>query len=590
MAEEAFLHYTGWILAALAVWIVARCARALLASAEREIWAFLSPGKGDKLPLERWECVIGRSARADVVLSDPAAEPTHALLCRGTDGNWTVTDLSRGSAVLLGGEAVKGSAPLKSGDRLKLGKTSLRFTALAAPQHPDAEGRPVRRANSAATLFLLTFFELAMLGQHCFTASPEHRAGVLLAFALLIALGWAAYFIGRGAGAWRFEPEILALFLTAVGFSVAASSVPEAMAKQSALFILALAGYFLLGLWLRESDRVALVRPYMAGAAIVFLGLTLVMSESVMGAKNWLTVAGGSLQPSEFVKIAFVYAGAAGLDRMYKRGSLLLFTVFSAVCVGTLALMGDFGTALVFFTAYLVISFMRSGSFFLLALSLAGVGAAVAAVLTLRPYVAQRFASWGHVWSDPLGAGYQQVRAMSAMAAGGLFGRGAGSGWLTGIVAADTDLVFGVVCEELGLITGVCCVAALGLLCLYCWRCAGAGRLAWYVTAGCAAAAIYMVQLCLNVFGSMDLLPFTGVTFPFVSRGGSSLIACWGLLAFVKAADGRGVLNTAADKKPPVAKPTTAKKPAAKPAPAKPASAPKKAPSGQAAKKKGAGK
>ena len=128
---------------------------------------------------------------------------------------------------------------------------------------------------------------------------------------------------------------------------------------------------------------------------------------------------------------------------------------------------------------------------------------------------------------------------MSAAAAGGLFGRGAGAGWLKNVFAANTDMVFGVVCEELGLIVGLCCVLSLLLLAVFSVRSASAGRSSYYVIASCATVTIFMAQLALNVFGSLDLLPFTGVTFPFVSKGGSSLISCWGMLAFIKAGDTR---------------------------------------------------
>ena len=85
----------------------------------------------------------------------------------------------------------------------------------------------------------------------------------------------------------------------------------------------------------------------------------------------------------------------------------------------------------------------------------------------------------------------------------------------------------------------VCAVLAIALLVCFAVRAAARGRSAYYVIAACAAAGMMAAQLALNVFGSTDLLPFTGVTFPFVSRGGSSLISCWALLAFIKAADTR---------------------------------------------------
>ncbi|MDO4749642.1 MAG: FtsW/RodA/SpoVE family cell cycle protein, partial [Eubacteriales bacterium] len=331
----------------------------------------------------------------------------------------------------------------------------------------------------------------------------------------------------------------IAFFLSAVGLSVSASSVPEDMVKQCILLLAGIVLFFLLGWWLRSPRRIRSTRWLAAAAAVGLLALNLVLSEAVFGAKNWLTIGGFSFQPSEFVKILYVYAGAATLDRLFRRRNLFMFIAFSAVCVGALALMGDYGTAVVFFVGFLVISFMRSGSFATVFLAVSGAGLAGFLVLSVKPYIAQRFAAWGHVWEDPLGRGYQQVRAMSAAASGGLFGQGAGDGWLVDIVAADTDLVFAVVCEELGLLIAVFCIAAVLLLAAFAVRSAAAGRSAYFVIAACAAVSMMMCQLGLNVFGSLDILPFTGVTFPFVSRGGSSLISCWALLAFIKAADTR---------------------------------------------------
>ena len=93
--------------------------------------------------------------------------------------------------------------------------------------------------------------------------------------------------------------------------------------------------------------------------------------------------------------------------------------------------------------------------------------------------------------------------------------------------------------EELGLIVALLAVLGIVILAFFTVKNAADGRSSFYVIAACAAVSMMLTQLALNVFGSLDILPFTGVTFPFVSKGGSSLIACWGLLAFIKASDTR---------------------------------------------------
>ena len=128
---------------------------------------------------------------------------------------------------------------------------------------------------------------------------------------------------------------------------------------------------------------------------------------------------------------------------------------------------------------------------------------------------------------------------MSASASGGLAGVGVGSGWLRRVVAADTDLVFGVVCEEWGLLIAIITVVCICALAAFTIKSAANGRSSFYVIAACAAVSMMVFQTILNTLGSVDVLPLTGVTFPFVSNGGSSMLSSWGLLAFVKAADTR---------------------------------------------------
>ena len=182
---------------------------------------------------------------------------------------------------------------------------------------------------------------------------------------------------------------------------------------------------------------------------------------------------------------------------------------------------------------------LSSGSLATVFLAIGGAGMAGFLVFTIKPYIAQRFATWGNVWSDPFGAGYQQTRTLAAAASGGLFGHGAGKGWLQSIVFSNTDMVFGIICEELGLIIAVLAVLSIISLAFFAVRSAAHGRSTYYVIAACSAASLMIIQMSLNVFGSLDILPFTGVTFPFVSKGGTSLLSCWMMLSFIKAADTR---------------------------------------------------
>ena len=528
--SENIIRAAGYIMPLLAVWILVRCVRSMLREKyEPEVWAYLETKGGETAAIRHWECIIGAAKSCDIVISRDSVARTQAALIRSDRGDWTLHDLdSSGSCC--------------DGAQVNIADVELVFHDLSEKQRAavdSARSAPGLLISPGLTLLALTVFQALLALLFTVSLEREQLLTAVLGFAALAVTQWCYYFVMRAIDRSGFEVETLAFFLSTLGLAVVTTCAPDDMLKQLILLLSGIFVFLALGWWLRDLKRTKAMRWPVAAAALAFLALNLVAGKTSYGASNWLSIGGVTLQPSEFVKMAYVYVGAASLDRLFRLRNLFGFIAFSAICVGALALMGDFGAALIFFVTFLVIAFMRSGSFATVFLAVAGAVLGVLLVLTVKPYIAQRFATWRHVWDDPLGAGWQQTRGLSAAASGGLFGVGAGNGWLKSVFAADTDMVFCLICEELGLIIGLCAVFAVIVLAFFTVRSAARGRSAFYVIAACAATSMMMVQLALNVFGSVDLLPFTGVTFPFVSKGGSSLISCWGLLAFIKAADTR---------------------------------------------------
>lgn len=507
-----------------------------------EAWGYLSLPNGSKIRLNHWENIIGRSKASDVYMEYPTLSRSHATVIRDVKGRWRLHDLDSKGGVMLNGERITERAQIKTGDIITLGGVELVFIAISKyEQAMESEERirPGKYVKPFTTLFFLTLFQITLCLQLCISFDEALPLAVPVCFAGLIVLTWFCYLLTRLLRRVAFEVETIALFLSTIGMSVAASSAPADLYKQIALLTAGVLFFFLMGWFLRDLKRAVRLRWPIAVTGLLLLGANLLLSGTIFGARNWLTISGITFQPSEFVKISFVFAGAATLDRLFARRNLVLFVAFSGVCVMALALMGDFGTALVFFIAYLAISFIRSGDLATVILSVAGAGFAGFMAVTLKPHVAARFATWGHAWEYANTSGYQQTRTMAAAASGGLFGVGAGNGWLKNIFAADTDMVFGILCEELGLIVASAAVFALLVLAFHAINASRAVRSSFYVIGACASVTVLIFQMILNVLGSVDILPFTGVTFPFVSKGGSSLVACWGLLAFIKAIDMR---------------------------------------------------
>lgn len=544
---EVFLEYalttSKFAVIILSILILARCLRSMLNEKyESEIWGHLSCD-GENYTLTHWENLIGKGLSSDVRLCYPGVSRCHAVLSRNDRGEWKIYDIYSRSGVWVNGVKVGGSgAQVDTGDVINLGGLTLRFQDITTRDREQNEA--VRTSagfhvSPTVTLLELSLFQLALLLQHDMSADGEYIRSIALAFVALIALQWCCYSAMRLMNRSGFEVETLAFYLTSLGMSVAASSTPEDMYKQILLTVAAVALFLFSGWWLRNLRRTMAFRIPVAVLALALLAINVVASDAVLGAKNWLEFGGYSFQPSELVKASYIYVGASTLERLFFRRNLYGFIGFSAVCVVALALIGDFGTALIFFITFLIISYMRSGSLGTVFLAVSAAVLAGFLAVTVKPYIAQRFATWGHAWEDVYGAGFQQTRAMSAAASGGLTGKGAGFGWLDDIFAANTDMVFAVICEELGLIVGLCMVAAMLVMAFFAVRSARHGRSAYYPIAACASMALLLSQMALNVFGSLDLLPFTGVTFPFVSRGGSSLISCWLLMSFIKSADNR---------------------------------------------------
>ena len=538
--SQIYLLALRYIFPVLALLILWRCAKSLLTfEKEPEIWAWLSNPKGERLPVTHWETLLGRSKNCDVVLNYPTISRSHAVLTRYDDGSWTVSDVGSKGGIQVNGQDTT-MAVVSDGDTITLGGISFQLLPINKKQEviqASVRTRAGKEIRPAATMFFLTMFQILAALQLMFRS--EKPLEIASAFGILMAMEWSLFLFTRILRRTGFEMETIAFFLTTMGLVVIASDSPGELTKQLICIGAGLVVFLILCWALRDLERAKQLRYGAAIGSLLLLAINLVFGVELGGAKNWIFIGGVSFQPSELAKVCFIFVGASTLQRIMTKRNMFLFIAYSAVICGCLVLMNDFGTALIFFTAFLIIAYMRSGSFATIALIVTGVGMAGVMALRFKPHMLSRFSAWGHVWENALSTGYQQTRAMMCIASGGLFGLGAGNGWLKYVAASDTDLDFAFVAEEWGLIMAVLMVLSIAVLGVFVVRSATEGRSSFYTIGACAAGGILLVQTVLNVFGTVDLLPLTGVTLPFVSNGGSSMIACWGLLAFLKAADTR---------------------------------------------------
>ncbi|HBE15927.1 MAG TPA: hypothetical protein DCY72_06780 [Ruminococcaceae bacterium] len=500
---------------------------------------------GQQIPVLFWENSIGRSKGSDIRVSDISVSRDHCVFLRRKEG-WFVSDIGSKFGTFVNGEPARGRTQVNINDVIDIGHTSL---VLRRGEEYQERIRPswfFSKASDKGSLkpyklmILITFFHLFMAVEACFSNEVQNFIP-LYVFGAMELVMWTFFCISSYAlNRVNFELEALACFLSGMGILLLVRQEVRSSIVQLVAMTIGMIVFAVIVKFIEDPDRVTKWRLWIMIGSVGLLAINLVFGRVTNGAANWISIGGISVQPSEFVKIAFIFVGASALDQLQTKRNFIEFIIFSAICVGALALMGDFGTALIFFMTFLLIAFMRSGDFKTVILALAAAVLAVFVVLSVKPYVADRFSAWGHVWEHTQDSGgYQQVRVMSYMASGGLIGVGTGNGYLKYIFASESDLVFGLIAEELGLIIAFSLAFAIIALAFYARAITTRSRSSFYAISACCAAGLMVIQSALNIFGITDILPLTGVTLPFLSAGGSSMISCWGLLAFIKAADER---------------------------------------------------
>lgn len=297
------------------------------------------------------------------------------------------------------------------------------------------------------------------------------------------------------------------------------------------------AGHVALGVvvfFLASRVRYTAWRRYAPGLYLaVLVGLILVLipgiGTEVGGARRWLDFGPLSLQPGEFAKLAAVVVLSCVVARV-PPGSGLPLKPLAAVGVlfALVVVEPDFGTSVVLLAGaagVLWASELRTRD---LVLSAVAALVALAGVMWLAPYRRERFMSFLDPWTVADGSGYQVVQSMVAIKAGGFFGSGAGAG-AQGVAVPElgTDMIFALIGEELGLFGMVVVIAAFGFITLAGFR---ISLHAPSVMGRCVAAGLttmLAVQAIFNMGAAMVVLPLAGMTLPFVSYGGSSLLVCF---------------------------------------------------------------
>lgn len=273
--------------------------------------------------------------------------------------------------------------------------------------------------------------------------------------------------------------------------------------------------------------------PY-AVVGIVLLLTVLMAGNNNYGAQLSLSFGGFSFQPTEFVKITFVLFVSAMFYQSSSWKQVAATTVAAAVHILILVLSKDLGGALMLSVTYLLMLFVATSSYLYLGAGILGGCSAAVLAYQLFSHVRVRVEAWLNPWADIDNKGYQITQSLFAMGTGGWFGMGLYQGMPKKIPVVEKDFIFAAISEEMGGVFAVCVL----LICMGCFlqfiMIATRMQAMFFKLLAFGLGVMYAVQVVLTVGGVIKFIPSTGVTLPFVSYGGSSILSTFMVFGIIQ--------------------------------------------------------
>lgn len=323
-------------------------------------------------------------------------------------------------------------------------------------------------------------------------------------------------------------------FLADIGLVMLTRLDSTLAAKQFMWCIMGFATLLVLPPVLNALPRLDTFKVVYAVVAVVMLVSTLVFGTSLYGSTNWISVGPVAFQPSEVVKLLFVFFLASALSQKPELRDIIVPAAVSAVIILCLVGQKDLGSALIFSMTFLVVLYIAtSNGFYLFFGLLLGAGASYIAYLVF-PHVRTRVNTWLDPWSDISAGGYQIAQSLFAIGSYGMFGSGFTRGYATYIPVVERDFIFSAICEEFGVLFGIGVILVFVMIFLEGVRAALYSRSRYLTLLSAGLTSLLTFQTFLIIGGDIKFVPLTGVTLPFVSYGGTSMTISFVIIAIIQ--------------------------------------------------------
>lgn len=331
--------------------------------------------------------------------------------------------------------------------------------------------------------------------------------------------------------------------LSGIGLCILSRMSVTKAVKQYAILVLAFAVSLAIPLLIQKLDKTKKWKYFYFFLGFLPLSIVFLWGKLTYGANISFTIGGITFQPSEFVKLIFVFFLAAFLYNNQSLLNLLFTSVLAGLHVLILVLSRDLGSALIFFVCYAFVVLLCTQNY--LYFGGIAVGGALMSVLAyqLFDHVRVRVLAWQNPWDYIDNQGYQITQSLFAIGSGSYFGLGLTKGNPKAIPFVDTDFVFSAVCEEMGIIVGACIIFISLCTFIMMLKVAILSTDCFYQIAVYGLGIMYIFQIFLTIGGGIKFIPLTGVTLPFVSYGGSSIMCSTFLFAIVQGVYIRNLSN-----------------------------------------------
>ncbi len=327
---------------------------------------------------------------------------------------------------------------------------------------------------------------------------------------------------------------VICFFLASVGLVMLARLNLETAWRQLIWLVIGTVVLYVTIVIIKRATDFGRLNYLMMVGAFGLIAFSFLFAKTVGGARNWVNIGGMSLQPSEVAKVLYIIVSAYFFAERRPTLAIIAYAGFAGACIITLVLSNDLGAALLYAGTFLVMFFAGTGRTLLTFAGLGVAGAGAVASYYMFPHVKTRVQIWQDPWSYHRTQGYQIVQGLMAIAAGGAFGAGLGLGFPNAVPVNTSDFIFAIICEEFGVIFGAILILLYLVFIVRGMIIAMNAGSRFDALLVFGATCMLSLQSFIIIGGVIKLIPLTGITLPFISAGGSSMLACLTLVGIIE--------------------------------------------------------